>query len=823
METYVKSYLRSILIILCLMTTFTAVHGQCPTVVWGDEFEAATLDLTKWSYQIGDGCQEGICGWGNNELQYYKEANVTLANGQLHITAKKERVQAKSYTSGRIRTLNKGEWTYGRFEARIKLPAGKGLWPAFWMLPTDEVYGGWPQSGEIDIMEFVAADPTRILGTIHYGDPWPNNRNSGAYFSLHNGTFPDAFHNFAIEWEPGIIRWFVDDVLYVTKTSQDLSPYQWPFDQRFHFLLNVAVGGNLGGPVDDSIFPKVMDVDYVRVYNGFKAYITGKRLVANQENNVAYSIGNVANNTNVNWTVPLGATIVSGQGTSQILVNFGSATGNVSASFNTACGTQQLNIGVVVEPAFSKEFSFENFDTPSTATLGTYTGTLSEVSNPSPSGVNTSALVGRYVRNSSQQYDVLVYNVTNISDASQYSSRAKKFYMDVYTNAPVGTEILLQLETATATSSNYPTGRHSRYVGRINSLNQWQRIAFELLDKPDGGASSTGVTKMILLFASNTFTGDTYYYDNLDSYSSGPVNSAPVVSISAPANNASFPSGTAVNVTATATDSDGTISQVEFFANGSPIGTDSSSPFAVNWTIGVGNFALTAKATDNAGTSTTSSAVNVTGTSTSGSYLFVNNIATGTQASTGGSKFGTATITVRDNSGNPVSNATVTGTFSGTFSETKSGTTGADGTVKITTTAKAKGTVTVNFCVTGISHSTLTYNSAANVMTCSGGGARAAIRLNEKSLAQSQEVSVKAYPNPFEESFDVTVSLEKESLVEVKIYNTVGKEVAGTKPALYSPGIHKISFANEFGKTGLYFVRTLVNKKEYLIRQVKSK
>jgi beta-glucanase (GH16 family) len=810
---------RFSLLIFAILAVFQA-NSQCPSVVWGDEFETSTLDQTKWSYQVGDGCSYGICGWGNNELQYYKESNVTLSNGQLHITAKKERVQSKNYTSGRIRTINKGEWTYGRFEARIKLPAGKGLWPAFWMLPTDEVYGGWPQSGEIDIMEFVAADPTRVLGNIHYGDPYPNNKYQGGSFALNTGSFPDDFHNFAIEWEPGIMRWFVDDILYMTKTSQDLAPYHWPFDQRFHFLLNVAVGGNLGGPVDDSIFPKVMDVDFVRVYNGFKPYITGKRLVANQEGNVTYSLGNIANGTSVTWSVPSGATIVSGQGSSSVTVNFGSGSGNVSATFNTACGQQTLNIGVTVEPAFTREFSFENFDTPATATLGTYTGTLTEVQNPSPSGVNTSALVGRYVRNSTQQYDVLVYNVTNITDASQYSTRAKKFYMDVYTSAPINTEILLQLETSTATSSNYPTGRHSRYVGKVTATNQWQRMVFDLLDKPDGGASSTGVTKMILLFASNSFTGDTYHYDNLDSYASGGVNASPAVSITSPANGATFNSGTVVSVQANATDTDGTISQVEFFANGTSIGIDNSSPYAVNWTIGQGNFALTARATDNGGAATTSSAVNVTGTSVSGSYVFVNSIVTGTVSAGGGSKSGTATITIRDNAGNPVSNATVTGNFSGSFSETKTGVTGADGSVRLTTTGKLKGTLVVNFCVTNVSHATLTYNASANVITCTGAGARAGVSVQAESAEENVEIT--SYPNPFKNGFELTLTIQRKSIVQFNVINAAGQKIESIDPREFQPGVHKVKLGQNIVKAGTYLVITKVNGKEFVTRQVKT-
>ena len=154
---------NSIFLLLCTLLAFPGLAvAQCPNLLWADEFSGTALDEAKWNYQLGTGCDEGICGWGNNELQYYKQENVTLSNGVLQITAKKERVRGSAYTSGRINTSAKGDWTYGRFEALIKLPEGGGLWPAFWMLPTDNVYGGWPESGEIDIMEYSAPSITGI-------------------------------------------------------------------------------------------------------------------------------------------------------------------------------------------------------------------------------------------------------------------------------------------------------------------------------------------------------------------------------------------------------------------------------------------------------------------------------------------------------------------------------------------------------------------------------------------------------------------------------------------------------------------------------------
>ncbi len=234
-----------------------------------DEFDGAEVDQTRWSFQIGDGCDINLCGWGNNELEWYLAENATVADGFLTITAKEEQVGGKNYTSTRMRTINKGDWTYGRIEARAKLPVGKGFWPAIWMLPTTETYGGWAASGEIDIMEYVGDKPTEVLGTLHYGAPWPDNLSSSTTFTLQEGAFNDDFHVFVLEWKPGEIRWYVDEVLYATQNnwSTTSGTFPAPFDQDFHLLMNVAVGGNLpGNPDASTVFPQTMVVDYVRVF-----------------------------------------------------------------------------------------------------------------------------------------------------------------------------------------------------------------------------------------------------------------------------------------------------------------------------------------------------------------------------------------------------------------------------------------------------------------------------------------------------------------------------------------------------------------------------
>lgn len=239
------------------------------TLVWEDGFEGAGLDTTKWETQVGDGCDLGICGWGNEELQWYSPRNATVADGVLTITAEREANGGRAYTSARLRTKGRGDWTFARVEVRARMPRGQGMWSAVWMLPTDEVYGGWAASGEIDIVEHLGHEPATVYGTLHYGGTWPANQSSGTSYSLSSGTFAADFHVFALEWEEGEIRWYVDDVLYQTQTrwNTPAASFPAPFDRRFHLLVNLAVGGTWpGNPDEATTFPQVLTIDWVRVY-----------------------------------------------------------------------------------------------------------------------------------------------------------------------------------------------------------------------------------------------------------------------------------------------------------------------------------------------------------------------------------------------------------------------------------------------------------------------------------------------------------------------------------------------------------------------------
>jgi beta-glucanase (GH16 family) len=248
--------------VLCLLSN--EISAQDYKLVWSDEFDGNILDTTKWSYELGN-----RFGWGNAEKEYYTKENAIVENGLLKIVAKKENYKGFEYTSSRIVTTNKGDWKYGKFEMRAKMPIGKGMWPAFWMMPTQSVYGGWPVSGEIDIMEYLGHESNIVHGTLHYGDRPPNNKFTGKPDTLETGNFNEDFHVFSLTWEEGKIEWFVDGILYQTQTSWNTvaAEFPAPFNQQFHIILNLAVGGNWPGyPDENTLFPQEYIIDYVRVY-----------------------------------------------------------------------------------------------------------------------------------------------------------------------------------------------------------------------------------------------------------------------------------------------------------------------------------------------------------------------------------------------------------------------------------------------------------------------------------------------------------------------------------------------------------------------------
>ncbi len=325
-----------ILILLC--GTGFNLTAQNLQLVWADEFEGTTIDPSIWQYESGP---------SNDNVQFYTDRtqNAKLLDGKLQIIALKESYQGYEYTSAHIRTEQAQSWRYGRMEASIKLPGTPGFVPAFWMLPVDQMYGWWPYSGEIDIMEHPTNEISKIYGTVHtetynlFAGPLPP---GGSTIDVPDAE--SAFHLYAIEWTPEKIDFFVDDQKYYSFENDHGSTATWPFNQPFYIILNLAVGGGwVGTPGESTVFPAIMEVDYVRVYQDLNDMeIQGSEFVTYNTEDVSYSLGEIEGASYL-WSVPGGAEITSGQGSPQITVNWGLFGGNVEAVITTDHGLHLKN------------------------------------------------------------------------------------------------------------------------------------------------------------------------------------------------------------------------------------------------------------------------------------------------------------------------------------------------------------------------------------------------------------------------------------------------------------------------------------------------
>lgn len=520
---------RCIILILFFLTPLLRLQAQCNTLIWADEFNGTTVDATKWQSISGNGCPS-LCGFGNAEAQRYDPNQATIVkegtNSYLNIQAKYEpnaSFPQQPYASAKLTTEGKYAIKYGRIEARMKLSSGMGAWPAFWMLPAGT--SNWPFTGEIDIMEAKHRNPQSVDGTIHYDG-------GGYHYTGRSYSSPTdlstEFHVYAVEWGPNIIKWFIDGNLFHTATPQTTVNGGWPFnDQQFYIILNLAVG-SLGTPYTSvngagvepipADFPAKLQVDYVRVYSGSFTYgVLGDAKVYNNETGKTYSINAIPGAT-YNWTVPAGATITSGQGTNTINVNWGTTGGDVSvATTVSGCTANTYKLAVVTEAPLPVEKIHEDFQSNRNIVYGLKTGVLTEATaNPSATGVNTSALVGKYVRNTSELYDVLNIKNVVISNANDYVYGRKRMSFDIYTSAPVGTKISMQLENSlVTTATNFPSGRHSGYKATTTVQNKWETIEFEFEKVIDPNTSALTINNVVFLFESNSNSGATYYFDNL--------------------------------------------------------------------------------------------------------------------------------------------------------------------------------------------------------------------------------------------------------------------------------------------------------------------
>ncbi|MCL1038540.1 family 16 glycosylhydrolase [Shewanella submarina] len=679
---------------------------QCQQLVWSDDFNGNSLDTNSWEAMLGDGCAEGICGWGNNEEQWYLAENATVSNGVLSITAKQQRNRGSKYSSARLRTANmpgSGEWLHGRFEAKIKLPAGQGLWPAFWMLPTDPAEG-WPMSGEIDIVESTGQASMFAHGTIHYGEPWPNNAFSGGHILSQPGPWSDDFHTFAVEWEPGEMRWYLDDLLYSVKTPDDIgNAAWWRFDENnFHLILNLAVGGTWGGTPDDSIFPVSMEVDHVRVFDSGQPYLIGSNIVSANEV-VSFEVaGETGTGGQYQWQVPQGA-VISGSG-SRVDIDFSNAqSGDVSVSVTNSCGTRQLTTGVFVEPQLPTKTMLDDFDQQRVLNYTSSNGDFS---------IQNGTLV--YTRDGASQYDVIAADTNAISGVEQLITGDSAFTIDVNNtdSSLVGKTLLIQLEdSSVATPDNYPNGRHSKYEAQVEHANGWQTLRFRLTDRIDSLVGHDQVNSFILLIDPNAFTADTYVIDNIKQLGQSGENQAPVANFTSDCNGlgCSFDASSS-------SDSDGSVTgfQWEFGDGATGSGINASHNYSA-----AGSYQVTLTVTDDQGASAQiTQNVTVTDPDAVADSIYVSNVVTEAIGAGGGQKFGQSQVTVLNNLQQPIVGVTVAGNFSGSWNESQIATTDANGVAVLTTSSSLKGKVSVQFCVASISGASLPLDEGSSQSLC---------------------------------------------------------------------------------------------------------
>ena len=244
---------------LALCQNISAENGQCaPTLI--ENFDG-DLNSALWRVVEGDGCDVGLCGWGNSEVQHYAKDAIRVVDGALSITVAEN---GGRITSGKLVSEGLFSQQYGRFEARISLPRGRGLWPAFWMMPQSA--SPWPLAGEIDIMEWTGNEPNRLIGAAHFGPLPPNNVHYSETLLVPT-PWNEGWHEFAVEWSPSLIQWEVDGRIHGTMAPHNALPHPWVFDQApFYLILNVAVGGTLGGEVYVQDLPATMLIDWVKAY-----------------------------------------------------------------------------------------------------------------------------------------------------------------------------------------------------------------------------------------------------------------------------------------------------------------------------------------------------------------------------------------------------------------------------------------------------------------------------------------------------------------------------------------------------------------------------
>ncbi len=512
--------MKETVLIIASITSAILLNAQdCYTLTWSDEFNGTELDRSKWNVEIGNGYPD-LVGWGNNEVQYYsdRKENLEVSNGSLKITARNDGFGGYDYSSAKIRSKGTFDFKYGRIEAKIKLPSGAGLWPAFWMLPTHEVYGTWPRSGEIDIMENFGQN-NYMASTIHYR----TNDGQNVWNDQSYGVTLNEDHIFSAVWEEDHIAFYLDWNWIGDENPSDLNG-NWPFNEEFYLILNMALGGSAGNVATN--FPKTMEVDYIRVYQKVdNIHVTGPDVLFENETST-YNLP--ANSTaTYNWVVPSGASIISGQGTNEVVVKWGDKSGDLICNTTnwsgdvqgtvTNCGSGEHRKQITVESG-NCDIHWLDFDKEQKIIPHTSDGeggieTMYET-NPNKDIQDNSDFVGRYGRAGNELFDVLKMNFTEPIDATDLRTKVNTFKMDVYSTVTGTIPVTVEFVNR-AKNTGYPKGIHSQYNATITQANTWQTLTFEYVNTADWSIKGDEVNGINILFNPNSNTANIYYFDNL--------------------------------------------------------------------------------------------------------------------------------------------------------------------------------------------------------------------------------------------------------------------------------------------------------------------
>jgi beta-glucanase (GH16 family) len=551
----ISAHVQNLKMLICIfLTLLFSASLRAQTLVWEDNFNGTTLNSSMWSYDFGNGCNRGICGWGNAELEYYtsRPENVSVQNGSLIIEGRREAFGGSAFTSGRIKTEGRVHFKYGTLEARIKIPnLQNGLWPALWLLGET---GNWPMNGEIDIMEMghVAAISAgvvnrRVGGACH----WDNN---GYVFSGSSTDFPtnlnNDFHIYKLVWDATNVTCFVDNVQYFTMniTSADKTEFHIPH----YLILNLAIGGNYTGITTaagiTAPLPARVEVDYVRLYQN-----PGSSLYLGANNAITGTYGIYTETTPVTSKVTYGADANLYLWNGLTPVATAAFEGSQVMSYNTAAGAW-WGLGVA----------------------------------------------------------------TNYKNLSAFQPTGQlKFHMKTSSTETIGIGI--------------STGHGDSWIDLVNGGNQYglvrngQWCAVSIPFSAFLDLDLFAVKQIFMMRGGAPAAAYSFAVDNIYYSGGGTANTPPAVSITSPANNATFTAPASIVINANASDPGGSVTSVAFYNGSTLLGTDTSSPYSFTWSnVAAGTYTLTARATDNGGLTTTSTAVSVTIGGTTSSNLALN-------------------------------------------------------------------------------------------------------------------------------------------------------------------------------------------------------